>query len=95
MKTNAEKIVMLDTLTAELAERLGPKISAVDYEIQDGFKCVLIRARVDGAHFVVSDTSESGIMNLLSQLDENRISWVVAFLDKSGKVLDALNGDKQ
>jgi len=95
MKNEAQKIAILERLVNELRAKFSPKVSAVDYEIQDGFQCVLIRAKVIGSHFAISELQASETLKLLRELDEQDMSWVLAFLDGSGKVLDALNGEKQ
>ncbi|MBE1161800.1 hypothetical protein [Dyella acidiphila] len=95
MKNQAEKLAILERLVVELGGKFSPKVSAVDYEIQDGFQCVLIRAKVVGSYFLVSEVQASETLTLLRELDEQEVSWVLVFLDSSGKVLDALNGEKQ
>ena len=86
---------MLERIVAELGSRFSPQVSAVDYEIQDGFQCVLIRAKIMNSYFSVSEVQARETFNLLRELDEQEVSWVLVFLDSSGKVLDALNSERQ
>jgi len=95
MKNRAEKIATLERLVAELRKKYSPDMVSVNYEIQDGFQCVLIRAKVACSNFVIDTARASETMRLMSELDEQEVSWVLVFLDDMGKVLDALNGDKQ
>lgn len=95
MTTQNEKLAVLDRATIGLSRLFESFVASVDYEIQDNFYCVLFRAKgVDGS-FALTGSQMLETTALMRKLDDVEICWLVAFYDANGKLIAAVNGEKQ
>jgi hypothetical protein len=95
MKTQIEKTQILDRIVADLTRTFVISPKSVDYEIQDNFYRVLFRAKGVDETFSLTNEQRCGTFSLMRELDDIDVCWLVAFCDQKGKVVDAVNGEKQ
>jgi hypothetical protein len=93
--TTQKKLAVLDRVTIGLSRIFESFAASVDHEVQDNFYCVLFRARVLDGLIALTDSQILETSVLMRELDDLEICWLVAFYDQSGKLVAAVNGDKQ
>lgn len=95
MNTQNEKRAIINQVTTGLSLIFESFVTSVDYEIQDNFKCVLFEARGVDSLFNLTSSQELKTLDLMRELDDMEISWLVALYDQRGKLVTAVNGEKQ